>query len=99
LWALPVGGGDPKLVLPEATFPLYAVAGHSIYYGVRNPPGIWVLRTDTGRKFEFVRFPSNAIVFAGGGTAFTVSPDERTILYSQTDRRESDIMLAERSKQ
>jgi len=95
LWSLPVAGGDPKLVLAEASFPLYAVAGRSIYYGMCNPPGIWVLRIDTGRKFEYVRFPKDAVEFEGGGTAFTVSADERTILFSQTDRQESDLMLVE----
>ena len=98
LWSLPAGGGDPVLVLPEASFPLYAVAGKSIYYGIRTPQSIWVWRTDTGRKFEYVRFPKDAIEFAGGGTVFTVSADERTILYSQTDRQESDLMLVENFK-
>jgi Tol biopolymer transport system component/tRNA A-37 threonylcarbamoyl transferase component Bud32 len=94
LWALPVAGGDPKPVLGEALFLLYAVAGRSIYYGVRNPPGLWVLRTDTGRKFEYVRFPRESFGF-DGGTVFSVSADERTILFSQTDRMESDLMLLE----
>jgi Tol biopolymer transport system component/predicted Ser/Thr protein kinase len=98
LWSIPVGGGDPKLVLPEASFPLYAVAGKSIYYGIQNPQSIRVWRTDTGQKFEYVRFPKEARVFGGGGTAFTVSGDERTILYSQTDREESDLMLVENFK-
>jgi len=98
LWSLPVPGGEPKLVLPDASFPLYAVAGRSIYYGIRNPPSIWVLRTGTGRKFEYVRFPKDAVEFAGGGTAFTVSADERTVMYSQTDRQESDLMLVENFK-
>ena len=98
LWALPVGGGDATLVLPGAIFPLYAVAGKSIYYGVRNPKSIWVWRTDTGRKFEYVRFPKELGVFTGDGTAFTVSADERDILYSQTDRQESDLMLVENFK-
>jgi serine/threonine protein kinase/Tol biopolymer transport system component len=95
LWSLPADGGAPKLVLPEASFPLYAVAGHSVYYGIRTPPSIWVWRTDTDRKFEYVRFPNELAVFPGGGTAFTVSADERTIMYSQTDRQESDLMLVE----
>ena len=98
LLSLPVGGGEPKLVLPEASFPLYAVAGTSIYYGIRNPQSIWVWRTDTGRKFEYVRFPKESVLFEGGGTAFTVSGDESTILYSQTDRQESDLMLVENFK-
>ena len=94
LWALPTAGGDPKLVLSEAVFLLYAVAGRSIYYGVRNPPGLWVLRTDTGRKFEYARFPRESFGF-DGGTVFSVSADERTIYFSQTDRLESDLMLLE----
>lgn len=98
LWSVPVEGGDPKLVLPEASFPLYAVARNSIYYGIRNPQSIWIWRTDTGRKFEYVRFPKESELFGGGGTAFTVSADESTILYSQTDRQESDLMLVESFK-
>ena len=94
LWAAPVAGGEPRLVLEDPVFLLYALAGHSIYYGVRNPPGLWVLRTDTGRKFEYVRFPKAAIGM-DGGTVFSVSADERTIIFSQADRQESDLMLIE----
>jgi Tol biopolymer transport system component len=97
LWRLPVAGGDPKLVLPEAGMFRYALAGHSIYYCQRDPKSLWVLRTDTGRKFEYVRF-SNGTVGLDGGTALTVSADERTILYSQRDRQESDLMLVENFK-
>jgi serine/threonine protein kinase len=94
LWTVPVGGGAPKLVLGENVFLLYALAGHSVYYGVRNPPALWVLRTDTGRKFEYVRFPKAGLGL-DGGTVFSVSADERTIFFSQTDRQESDLMLLE----
>ena len=94
LWTAPVAGGDPKLVLAEPVFLLYALAGHSIYYGVRNPPALWVLRTETGRKFEYVHFPKEGLGL-DGGTVFSVSSDERTILFSQTDRQESDLMLVE----
>jgi dipeptidyl aminopeptidase/acylaminoacyl peptidase len=94
LWSQPVAGGEPKLVLNEPVMLLYALAGRSIYYGVRNPPALWVLRTDTGRKFEYVRFPKAAIGM-DGGTVFSVSADERAIYFSQTDRMESDLMLVE----
>jgi hypothetical protein len=60
---------------------------------VRNPPGL-VLRTDTGRKFEYVRFPKTGLGL-DGGTVFSVSADERTIPFTQTDRQESDLMLGE----
>ena len=94
LWSVPTAGGEPRQVLGEPLFLLYAVAGRSIYYGVRNPPGLWVLRTDSGRKFEYVRFPKSAFGL-DGGTVFSVSADERTIFFSQTDRIESDLMLVD----
>ena len=94
LWAMPVSGGEPKLVLAENVFMLYALAGKSIYYGVKSPPALWVLRTDTNRKFEYVRFPKAGIGL-DGGTVFSVSADERTIYFSHTDRQDSDLMLVE----
>jgi len=94
LWSRPVAGGDSKLVLEQNVFPVYALAGHSVYYGVHNPPALWVLRTDTGRKFEYVRFPREDFGL-DGGTVFSVSADERTILFSRTDRTESSLMLVE----
>jgi len=56
-----------------------------------------VLRVDTGRTFEYVQFPKRATWF-DLGTAFTVSADERTIMFAQTDRQESDLMLVENFK-
>ena len=94
LWAIPVAGGEPRLVLEEPVFPLYAVAGRSVYYFVRRPAALWVLRLDTGRKFEYVRLSKDGIGF-DGGTVLSVSADERTILFSQTDRQESGLMLVE----
>ncbi len=96
LWSMPAAGGDPKLVLPEASGSRYALAGRSIYY-FPNAQSLWVLRTDTGRKFEYVRFPHDVEDF-GAGTLFTVSADERTILFAQTDRQESDLKLVENFK-
>jgi Tol biopolymer transport system component len=96
LWSMPVAGGDPKLVLPDAGRYRYALAGSSIYY-FPNAHSLWVLRTGTGVKFEYVRFPRDVEDF-GAGTLFTVSADERTILFAQTDRQESDLKLVENFK-
>jgi Tol biopolymer transport system component len=98
LWSMPVGGGNPKLVVPEAGTFLYALAGHSIYYGPRNSHSIWVLRTDTGHKFEYTHFPKDGHDFPLNTTALNVSADERTILFTQTDRQESDLMLVDNFK-
>jgi eukaryotic-like serine/threonine-protein kinase len=97
IWSLAVAGGEPRLVLPEGKMQLYTVAGQSIYFGTKNPQSIWVLRLDTGKKFEYVRFPKDEIGFSAG-TAITVSSDERTIMYAQMDRQESDLMLVENFK-
>jgi hypothetical protein len=93
LWSMPVSGGEPTLVVAEAGLYRYAVAGRSIYY-FPDARSLWVLRTDTGRKFEYTRFPRDVSDF-GIGTLFTVSADERTILFAQTDRQESDLKLVE----
>lgn len=96
LWSMPVAGGDPKLVLPEAGRYRYALAGSSIYYSP-DVHSLWVLRTATGRKFEYVRF-AGAVVDTQEGTLFTVSADERTILFVQTDQQESDLKLVDNFK-
>jgi eukaryotic-like serine/threonine-protein kinase len=96
LWSIPVAGGDPKLVLPDAGRYRYALAGSSIYY-FPNAQSLLVMRTGTGVKFEYVRFPTEVEDF-GAGTLFTVSADERTILFAQTDRQESDLKLVENFK-
>ncbi len=93
LWSMPTEGGEPTLVLPEAGMYRYALAGRSIYY-FADARSLWVLRRDTGRKFEYARFPRDVGDF-GAGTLFTVSADERTILFAQTDRQESDLKLVE----
>ncbi|HEY2014739.1 MAG TPA: protein kinase [Bryobacteraceae bacterium] len=97
IWSLPLAGGEPKLEVPEAGLFFYALAGRSIYFGVRNPPSLWVLRTDTGQKFEYVRFPNGSLDF-DFGTVLSVSADERTIMFAQLARKESDLMMVENFK-
>ena len=95
IWSVPVNGGEAKAVVPNVFGAMWAVAGRSIYF-VRNERAlsIWVLRLDTGRQFEYVRFPGGLGPFRQG-TALTVSQDEKFIYYTQLDRNESDLMLVE----
>ena len=95
LWALPLAGGEPRLVLPGVNASRYALAGRSIYYVTNNPPAVWVYRIDSGHKFEYVRFPPGAPPIYYAGTNITVSADERVIMLPLVDRRESDLMLVE----
>jgi hypothetical protein len=73
----------------------YALAGGSIYYTTANPSAVWVYRLDSGRKFEYVRFPPGAPPIYNAGTNITVSADERVIMLPLVERRESDLMLVE----
>jgi len=98
IWRIPSAGGEETLVLPEGVSGRWAVVGDSIYYmefaTPERPARISVLRMATGQKTEVFRFPANARLRTGG-TALTVSPDERSILYVHVDRDESDLMLVE----
>ena len=95
LWALPLAGGEPRLVLPDVTASRYALAGRSIYYTTVNPSAVWVYRLDSGRQFEYVRFPSGTPPIYTAGTNITVSADERVIMLPLVERRESDLTLVE----
>jgi Tol biopolymer transport system component len=94
LFALPLAGGEPRLVLPDVNASRYALAGRSVYYVTFNPSAVWVYRLDGGRKFEYVRFPASSPIYTAG-TNITVSADERVIMLPLVDRRESDLMLVE----
>jgi hypothetical protein len=95
LWALPLTGGEPRLVLAEVNASRYPLAGRSIYYLTTNPSAVWVYRLDGGRKFEYVRFPAGTPPIYTAGTNVTVSADERVIMLPLVDRRESDLVLVE----
>jgi Tol biopolymer transport system component len=95
LWALPLAGGEPRLVLPGVNTSRYALAGRSIYYTMANPSAVWAYRLDSGRRFEYVRFPPGAPPIYMVSTNITVSADERVIMLPLVERRESDLMLVE----
>ena len=96
LWRMAVAGGEPERVTPEVRMFMYALAGRSVYFSPA-PQSLRVLRTDSGRQFEYVHFPKDAIGL-DIGSGLTVSEDEKTILFTQTDRQESDLMLVENFK-
>ena len=59
IWSVPVKGGQAKKIIPQPAYGQWAVAARSIYFLRRDGPlSIWVLRLDTGRQFEYVRFPA-----------------------------------------
>ncbi|HKE25924.1 MAG TPA: protein kinase [Bryobacteraceae bacterium] len=94
IWIVPSSGGEPKLIAPNVLSSHWAVAGHSLYYFLSSPaPSLWVLRLETGERFEYVRFAGAGP--SGGGTSLTVSQDEKLICFAQNDRYVSDLTLVE----
>jgi Tol biopolymer transport system component len=95
LWRLPLAGGDESQVLP-------ATAGMGSAYAP-GKEGIYFIRPTgqgSGQELAFLRYATSQITpVATIPRAVTfglaLSPDERLILYGQTDQVGSDLMLVE----
>ena len=94
LWNAPTGGGHEQLVLESlANVSTYAVTQTGIYFvgHDRSGPGtsIQFLDMKTGR------FSRVAPVERPLALGLAVSPDRQSILYSEMEHRQSDLMLVE----
>lgn len=92
LWRMPVGGGEETEVLPSVTFLNFDVCADGVYYIPRVTSGastIHYLSFATGKNAPVHRL-TGALNYG-----LTVSPDGRTVLYTQVDRQSSDLMLVE----
>ena len=94
LWKLPVEGGEETRVLEAMQAPYFAVAREGIYFIPRPDPG-------KGSSIHFLSFTTAkaapVVTIEGWPDAgVTVSPDGRTLLFSQIDHQSSDLMLASR---
>jgi Tol biopolymer transport system component/DNA-binding winged helix-turn-helix (wHTH) protein len=94
VWRVPAAGGEEVMVLdsthPEAG---WTVGKQGIYY-FTPPDGqgrsdIRLYKFATGKTIKLLTMERNV------GYAMAVSPDERTILYTQFDQAGSDLMLVE----
>lgn len=74
-------------LVPGINASWWAVAGRSVYY-VRDEgaKSIWVLRLDTGRQFEYVRFPKGLGPVPYGTTITCLKTRNCFILSKQTAR-------------
>ena len=96
LWRMPLPDGEEEPVSPEG------VNGIGTAYAPGRK-GIYFIRYATsGRKHSlvFLRFADGqtttlAEISRPLGMGFALSPDERTILYSQIDQVSSELMLVE----
>lgn len=97
IWSVPVEGGQEVLVLEKASESMWAVARDGIcfldwkdalhpvmqFYNFRNRRSTVVYEFPRGTLFDL------------SGTNFSVSPDERWILYTQLDQAGSNLVLVE----
>jgi Tol biopolymer transport system component/DNA-binding winged helix-turn-helix (wHTH) protein len=89
IWRMPIGGGEEVRVLDQAIrWVDWAITGNGVYFLERYP---------SNEKIEFLDFATHKTVlirslkeFIGG---LAVSPDGRSLLYSQEDFSDSYIML------
>jgi dipeptidyl aminopeptidase/acylaminoacyl peptidase len=95
LWRLPLAGGEESLVLPNvAGFgSAYAPGKEGIFFIGSTPKG-------GGQELAFFRFATRQIssivpIQRPVGLGLALSPDERLILYHQTDQIGSVLMLVE----
>ena len=92
LWKMPVSGGEESQVLPSVVSDAFSLVKEGIYF-IPGPPftksSIQFLSFVTG-KVKTVA-PMSAPAFSG----LSVSPDGRTLLFSQLDNVVSDLMLVE----
>ena len=98
LWRVPVEGGseeDAEQVLESSFGGIYEVVEEGVYFVPPSTP-------EAGFSVQFLRFATGAVehVFSLErqpplGMGLSVSPDRRSILYSQFGEWQSDIMLVE----
>ncbi|MCC6391518.1 MAG: PD40 domain-containing protein [Bryobacterales bacterium] len=94
IWKVPVGGGEETRILDAVKPFSFTVTGRGIYF-VKPPDD-----ATGGLSIQLMDFPTGASRLIKaidklnyGGVA--VSPDYRTILYTQFERRGGDLMLVE----
>jgi Tol biopolymer transport system component len=94
LWRVPVAGGEEKEVLQSVDGRAWAVVGQGIYFAQASPSGrtaVRFLRFGTGKVTTITSIKRPIGCTAG----FSLSPDERYLLYTQLDQDGSDLMLVE----
>ncbi|HSB13827.1 MAG TPA: protein kinase [Bryobacteraceae bacterium] len=91
VWKVPVDGGQESKVLDPVGGRQFAVADQGIYF-IRYraaTPTLQVFRFATGETKEITRIGTPTMM------GLSVSPDGRSLLYTQIDQVGSDLMLVE----
>ena len=92
LWKIPVTGGEESPVLPSVAGRSFCLVNEGIYF--IPEPG-----TDRKSSIQFLNFATGKVQTVGPILAspdgLSVSPDGRSLLFSQVDEEGSDLMLVE----
>jgi Tol biopolymer transport system component len=93
LWRQPVEGGEEEEVVRRAIWWLnWSLAGRALYYSIPELRSLAVVRLDleSGRASPFLQLETS-----GTALGLAVSPDEEWVLYANTIRQTSELMLVE----
>jgi hypothetical protein len=93
LWSLPLAGGTESKVLPSLYgVDNFAVAKRGVYIVRAAPESQGII---SFRDFSSGAIEGLAVLKVPVGRGMAVSPDERSILYTQLDRADSDLFLVD----
>jgi Tol biopolymer transport system component len=85
VFRIPVAGGEKQEVIPEIRGLFYAVTPRGIYYQSNRAICFWDV--SSGRTHEVFTPPKQM------GIGLAVSPDGTALLFTQIERRESDLYM------
>jgi Tol biopolymer transport system component len=90
LWKIPVEGGNETRVLESILYDNFAVVTNGVYFiAAAEPRSIQFLEFASGKIITVAKLPRYPVY------GFSVSPDERWLIFTQIEDRGSDIVLVE----
>jgi eukaryotic-like serine/threonine-protein kinase len=97
LWRQPASGGAAEKVLDGMTMAAFAISSKGVYFTMREPgssgskPVVSYYEFGTGKRAKIADLHRG--MHSGGH--YSLSPDGRHLLYTQSDRETDDLMLVE----
>jgi hypothetical protein len=93
LWKMPVSGGEESQVLPSVVWRTFHLVNEGVYF-ISEPAA------DGKSSVQFLSFATGKVktvapITAPPSSGLSVSPDGRSLLFSQVDESGSDLMLVE----
>jgi Tol biopolymer transport system component len=82
---MPVAGGEPELIIPELRGLFFAVSQRGIYFQTSRDISFWDASSGQIRQ---VFVPLKSL-----GIGLAVSPDERSLLFTQVDMDDADLYM------